>query len=216
MTTDAVKCWSCGKERAATDALCSHCGKIQPPPAFAAGEERVIDKFAVLGLPRLFDLHPTRVEETYKLLSRKLHPDRFARAVPLERRFSLEQTTLLNDAYRTLKEPVRRAEHLLELRGVRVGEGSKIEMGPEFLEQAMDDREKLLAAKEEGGDKAVLALAAGVRKKRDETMTHIAQALRALEAGEKPPELASVAQKLAQLRYYARYLDQVEGRPPEL
>jgi len=215
MTTDAVQCWSCEKERAATDALCPHCGKVQPPRAFAAGADRVIDKFAVLGLPRLFDLHLTRVEETFKSLSRKLHPDRFARALPNERRFSLEQTTLLNDAYRTLKEPVRRAEHLLELRGVRVGEGSKIEMGPEFLEQAMDDREKLLNAKAEGGDK-VEALAAGVRKKRDETMTNIAQALRALESGDKPPELGSLAQKLAQLRYYARYLDEVEGRPPEL
>ncbi|GAC1346342.1 MAG: Fe-S protein assembly co-chaperone HscB [Myxococcales bacterium] len=215
MTTDPVQCWSCEKARAATDALCPHCGKVQPPPAFAAGEERVIDKFAALGLPRLFDLHPTRLEETFKSLSRKLHPDRFARAPSKERRFSLEQTTLLNDAYRTLKEPVRRAEHLLELRGVRVGEDSKVEMPPEFLEQAMDDRERLLAAKADGGTPAVEALAAGVRKKRDETMTHIAQALRALEAGEKPPELGKIAQQLSQLRYYARYLDEVEGRPPE-
>jgi molecular chaperone HscB len=163
-------------------------------------------------------MHPAKLEEAFKSLSRKLHPDRFARSTPSERRFSLEQTTRLNDAYRTLKDPVKRAEHLLELRGVQFGEHNKIEMPPEFLEQALDDREKLLEAKTNGGPQAVEALAKVVRTTRDQTMTQVAQALRALEAAaaEARPDLHKVTELLARLRYYARYLDEVEGRTPEI
>ena len=114
MSEPTVTCWSCGAARAPADALCPSCGKVQAP---SPGTVR--DKFAVLGLPRSFDLDEGQVDERFRALSRKLHPDRFARASAKERRFSLEQTTLLNDAYRTLRDPARRAEHLLELRGVR-------------------------------------------------------------------------------------------------
>src|SRR5207237_9329058 len=133
-------CWSCGASRAPTDALCHGCGKVQPPPP----PQGVLDKFAVLGLPRAYELDERALEETFRALSRKLHPDRFVRATPRERRFSLEQTTILNDANRTLRDPVKRAEHLLALRGVKVaGEerGSSASMPEEFLEQAMEERE---------------------------------------------------------------------------
>ncbi|HXN83588.1 MAG TPA: Fe-S protein assembly co-chaperone HscB [Myxococcales bacterium] len=213
MTSQAIQCWSCGKEHAASDALCPHCGKVQAVPARKTLED-VADKFAALGFARSYDLHPGKVEEAFKSLSRKLHPDRFARASAQERRFSLEQTTLLNDAYRTLKDPVRRAEHLLELRGVKMGEGSKVELPPEFLERALEDREKLLEAKVGGGPQAVGVLAREVQGRRDATLTQIAQQLRALESGSQA-DLAPVTQLISQLRYYARYLDEVEGRPAE-
>src|SRR5205823_10770499 len=150
---------------------------VQPPPSLRC----TLDKFAVLGFPRAYDLDERALEESFRALSRKLHPDRFARATPRERRFSLEQTTILNDAYRTLRDPVKRAEHLLELRGVKVaGEerGAGASMPQEFLEQAMDDREKLLEAKTEGGPEAVDRLAQGVRGKRQQAMDEIAKVLR--------------------------------------
>src|SRR5690348_7830104 len=100
-------CWSCAKEVAAVDPFCSACGKVQPPPAGVQP-----DKFAVLGFAPSFDA-PQGLDDRYRALSRKLHPDRFARAGAQERRYSLEQTTRLNDAYKILKDPVRRAEHLL-------------------------------------------------------------------------------------------------------
>jgi molecular chaperone HscB len=191
---------------------------VQPPPPAGAPK----DKFRTLGLPRSYDLDEGALEERYRALSRKLHPDRFARAAPKERRFSLEQTTLLNDAYRTLKDPARRAEHLLELRGVRAlgaarvpGEAAAAPQLPqEFLEEALADREKLLEAKMEGGPPAVAALAAGVREKRDGAMAEIAGILR--EPQVPPALLARTAELLARLRYYARYLDEVEGRAPEM
>src|SRR4051812_50218813 len=108
----ARTCWSCGGEVAAAPPLAPACGKVQPPAP--AGTR--IDRFAVLGVRPSFD-EPESLDEKFRALSRKLHPDRFARATPQERRYSLEQTTLLNDAYKTLKDPVRRGGDLLPLRG---------------------------------------------------------------------------------------------------
>ncbi len=193
------KCWSCAGDRAASDPLCPACGKVQPPGAAP-------DKFALLGLKRVYDIDLAQVEERYRALSRKLHPDRFARAPPKERRFSLEQTTLLNDAWRTLRDPARRAEHLLELRGVKVA--TDVTMSPEFLEQTLEDREKLMDAKLSG--EPLDALAQGVREKRDAAMAEV----RTLLQGEVDP--ARAADLLAKMRYYARYLDEVEGREAEI
>jgi molecular chaperone HscB len=194
----ARKCWSCGQD-AARDPLCPACGKVQPPPP--AGKQP--DKFAVLGFAPSFD-EPSGLDEKFRALSRKLHPDRFARASGQERRYSLEQTTILNDAYKTLKDPVRRAEHLLALRGVK----GDPKMSPEFLEQTMEDREKLLEAKASG--EPLDALAAGVREKRDRTLREVRELL---ENGGDP---ARAAELLARMRYYARYLDEVEGRAAEI
>jgi len=200
-------CWSCGAARAPVEALCPSCSKVQPPPPGVAR-----DKFAVLGLPQRYDIEGATLDEQFRALSRKLHPDRFARASAKERRFSLEQTTLVNDAYRTLRDPARRAEHLLELRGVRPL--SDTAMPEEFLEEAMADREKLLEARMEGGNDGVEQLAAGIRQKRDAAMEEIGRVLRASEPG--PADLSRVSGLLARLRYYARYLDEAAGRAPEV
>ena len=207
MSEPTATCWSCGADRAPADALCPSCAKVQPP---AAGNTP--HNFAVLGLPRGFELEARQLDARFRILSRTLHPDRFARATARERRFSLEQTTLLNDAYRTLQDPARRAEHLLELRGVRPL--SDTAMPEEFLEEAMADREKLLEAKMEGGKDGVEQLSAGIRKKRDAALEEIASVLR--DASPQPAALSRVSELLARLRYYARYLDEAMGRAPEL
>ena len=196
---DTRKCWSCGHPHAAADPVCPSCGKVQPPPP--AGSQP--DRFAVLGLARSFD-EPADLDDRYRSLSRKLHPDRFARASAQERRYSLEQTTRLNEAYKTLKDPVRRAEHLLSLRGIK----GDPKMSPEFLEQTLEDRERLLEAKASG--EPLDALAGAVREKRDRTLREVRTLV------ENGGDLAKAAELLARMRYYARYLDEVEGRSAEL
>ena len=64
------------------------------------------------------------LEHEFHRLSRKLHPDRFARAGENEKQWSLADTALLNDAYRTLKDPLRRTEYLLKLQGAEIGEAA--------------------------------------------------------------------------------------------
>lgn len=84
--------------------------------------------FSFLGLPRKLNLDVADLEQRYRALSRQFHPDYFYNAPPAERRASLENTSYLNDAYRTLKNPVARIEYLLKLEGV--GDGSRGDPSP--------------------------------------------------------------------------------------
>ena len=97
--------------------FCSSCGKVQPPVP--------VDYFTFFGFPRKLNLDASALEKEFYALSRRLHPDLFAQANPEERAFSLEQSSMLNDAYRTLKDPIKRTEYLLRLEGVELEEQSK-------------------------------------------------------------------------------------------
>jgi molecular chaperone HscB len=109
-----VACWSCAVAHNESTLFCPHCSKIQPPPG--------ADYYSVFSLEPALDLDLGMLEHQFHKLSRKLHPDRFARASTNEKEWSLADTALLNDAYRTLKDPIRRTEYLLKLRGAEIGE----------------------------------------------------------------------------------------------
>jgi len=109
-----VACWSCSVSHVESTLFCPHCSKIQPPPGG--------DYFSAFGLKPQLNLDLAELEHEFHRLSRKLHPDRFARAEENERQWSLADTALINDAYRTLKDPIRRTEYLLKLQGATVGE----------------------------------------------------------------------------------------------
>ena len=110
-----ASCWSCGEMRAAH--FCSSCGKLQPPaPA---------DYFTFFGLPRKLNLDVEQLERSFYELSRRLHPDLYAQADQREQSWSLEKSSQLNNAYRTLKDPVQRTEYLLRLEGVQLEEQSR-------------------------------------------------------------------------------------------
>jgi molecular chaperone HscB len=110
-----ASCWSCGTMRAVH--FCGSCGKVQPP--------RPVDYFTFFALPRKLNVDTALLEREFYELSRKLHPDLSARADKREQEWSLEQSSLLNDAYRTLKDPIKRTEYLLRLEGVELDEQSK-------------------------------------------------------------------------------------------
>lgn len=109
-----VACWACSVAHNESTLFCPHCSKIQPPPGG--------DYFSVFDLVPLLDLDLGMLEHQFHKLSRKLHPDRFARCSEHEKDWSLADTALLNDAYRTLKDPIRRTEYLLKLHGAAIGE----------------------------------------------------------------------------------------------
>ncbi|HWG21022.1 MAG TPA: Fe-S protein assembly co-chaperone HscB [Terracidiphilus sp.] len=109
-----VACWSCSVAHNESTLFCPHCSKIQPP---AIG-----NYFSVFSLEPRLNLDLAALEQEFHRLSRRLHPDRFARASEEEKEWSLADTALLNDAYRTLKDPIRRTEYLLKLHGAEIGE----------------------------------------------------------------------------------------------
>src|SRR6202522_4462603 len=108
-------CWSCGTMRAVH--FCRSCGKVQPPTP--------VDYFTFFGFPRKLNLDTAALEKEFYALSRKLHPDVFGQADDQERAWSLEQSSRLNDAYRALKDPIKRTEYLLKLEGIELEEQSK-------------------------------------------------------------------------------------------
>ena len=112
---DTHSCWSCGSMRAAH--FCESCGKVQPPIP--------VDYFTFFGLAPKLAIDVPALEKDFYELSRRLHPDLNARGGNMEREWSLEQSSLLNDAYRTLRDPIKRSEYLLHLEGVVLEEQSK-------------------------------------------------------------------------------------------
>jgi molecular chaperone HscB len=113
-TSAPAACWACSAVLTQSALLCPNCGKVQP----ASGA----DYFQVFGLDRKLGLDTEALEREFHRLSRRLHPDRFARATPEEQQWSLANTALLNDAYRTLRDPLQRTEYLLQLEGLKIGE----------------------------------------------------------------------------------------------
>ncbi len=99
--------------------------------------------FELFGLAPTFALEAEALERSYRDIQSKVHPDRFAHAGDAERRASLQWTTRVNEAYRTLKDPLQRAKHLLELRGVDVAFETNTAMPADFLVQQMALRELL-------------------------------------------------------------------------
>lgn len=113
-TTTATVCWSCSAAIDDSALFCLACGKIQPANS--------INYYSVFGLVPVLNLDLGMLEHQFHKLSRKLHPDRFARAAAEEKEWSLAQSSLLNDAYRTLKDPIARTRYLLRLNGAEIGE----------------------------------------------------------------------------------------------
>jgi molecular chaperone HscB len=128
-----AKCWFCGQEVAEGQPFCSSCGKVQPP--------HQADYFAMFGLPPRLDLDVQALEKQFYRYSRKLHPDVHARASAQEQEWSLAQASLLNDAYRTLKNPLDRTKYLLRLEGVQFEEdrgANPSKVPADLLEEVFD------------------------------------------------------------------------------
>src|SRR6266851_7858436 len=104
-------CRNCGGGAPVDVHFCPQCSQV-----LALGRHG--DYFKFFGLPRKLRIEPADLEERFRALSRQFHPDYFYNATPAERRASLERSSYLNDAYRTLRSPIVRVEYLLKLEGL--------------------------------------------------------------------------------------------------
>jgi len=115
----------------------------------------ILNYFELLGLPESAELDRSALEQAYQSLQSRWHPDQFAGGTDVERARAMQQTSLLNDAYTSLREPVSRAAHLLRLRGLEPDQLQQNELEPGFLFEQMEWREELDACRR-GGDEAGL------------------------------------------------------------
>ncbi len=124
----AGQCWQCNQSTGG-QLFCPACNALQPPPQ---------DYYALLGLDRKLNLDAQDLQQRFYELSRTLHPDRFMRRPEREREYSLDASSILNDAYRTLKDPVKRAQYLLKQEGFDIGEQRSKDVPPELLEEVFE------------------------------------------------------------------------------
>ena len=192
-------CFRCGAELGAPPALCAACGAVQP---FRAD----LSLFAVAGLPETYELDVQALRTQVLALQKGLHPDRFANAEPAARRYSLEWSTRLNEALAILRDPLRRADYLLQRQGVdALGEQVKV-ADPELLMTQMIYRERLedlVAARDLSGMEAL-------RQEVDTAVTGVVQRLRGL-LGILPcaePEAAGAA--LRELQFLDKLFGEID------
>jgi molecular chaperone HscB len=155
-----------------------------------------MDYFEVFGLPRLLGIDTAALEKTFHELSRKYHPDYFTTASPAEKTQAVRMTALLNDAYRTLRHPVRRVEYLLSINELKP-DGSKVPQS--LLMEVFEINEQLEEVKAgRASIEEVDSLRAQIREKRERFDVELQQS--SLEWDELVRSGASEARIKAQLQ----------------
>lgn len=173
--------------------------------------EAASDHFARLGLPRRHALDRDALEHAYLQRAQQVHPDRFAGGSSAERRVAMEQSAALNEGYRILRDPVRRAEYLCRLGGIDLDRSDPVggapAMSQAFLVEMIERREAVAEARA-AGPAALDALRDGVEAELDDALDRAVEALaqeRTLDA----------ARALVERRYLQRLLDELDPRDDE-
>jgi molecular chaperone HscB len=172
----------------------------------------MVDPFDTLGIAPAFELDLGAVEKRYRELAKVLHPDRYLGASPAERRMALGKAVEVNEAWRLVRDPIRRAEALLRRHGVRIEEGKEPKPDPEFLMEMMEQREALSEARASGDPKAVERLGNAIYERQKDVTARIAAAFATASASNgRGAPLAPILSLLGELRYYRRFLDEVSA-----
>lgn len=177
-------------------------------PAGPAGA----DFYALLGLEERFALDLEELERRYLERSREVHPDRFVNAGASQRVSALQQSMQLNDAYKTLKKPVPRAEYLLRRHGVTIGANEQLD--PAFLMEVLELREELQEAKMAGQSDELRRLEQAMLARRDATLVRVSEQFAAFERSSdedgRRTILDEIKKEIILLRYIQRYLEELE------
>lgn len=154
--------------------------------------------FEILGLPLRFQVNLNALEEAYFKAQRATHPDRFIGKPEAERVAAIEKSQLVNDAYETLKNPLARAEHLLELQGIHaLSEDTKAP--PEVLMEMMELRERIADASDNG---------IGLNSVIDEIKTLAAANAKDLEAAFEAKDYDKALHETIRLQYLGKAMEE--------
>jgi molecular chaperone HscB len=164
-----------------------------------------MNPFALLGVESRFDLDLGALEKTHRELSRALHPDKFAQSNASERRAALEKAAAVNEAWRTLRDPIKRAEALFRLHGIAVGEDNEPKSTPTFLMEVLEMREELAEARAKRDLAKVTKLGESMKARLDAAQTKLADGF----AAKKEP--LTLLPLLGEMRFYKRFLDEVDA-----
>lgn len=151
------------------------------------------DHFQLFDLPPRFALDMAALDSAYRSVQGHVHPDRFAAGTAAEGRVAMHWATQANEAYRTLKSPLKRAAYLCERAGVRIDAESNTSMPSDFLLQQLQWREALDDAGASRDGAALLALDDDTTAERGRLLGEIG---RALDVDADPAHAASLVRQL--------------------
>lgn len=166
-----------------------------------------MDAFDVLALEPAFELDLNELEQRYRDLQKQLHPDKFAQASASEKRTSLARAVDVNQAYRALRDDLKRAEILLTRLEGQVGGTETTDPG--LLMEVMELREALAEAKGDRDVPAVKALHGDVKAREQDAIAALKQAFQVLHRGPEASARAEAHRALSKLRYYRRFQEEV-------
>jgi molecular chaperone HscB len=214
-----LECRTCGAGAPVDEHFCPNCSRI-----LALGRHG--DYFAFLGLPRRLTIAAPDLEQRFRDLSRKFHPDYYYNAPPAERLASLERSSYLNDAYRTLRNPVSRIEHLLAIEGLpstSFGQSGKVP--PALLEEVFalnEELDEIREARESGAEPSALSARLSqarqpIDRKREEHEKQLAELAARWDSQEQAPAqdrratLEALREQLLERNYINNLLATIDG-----
>ena len=161
------------------------------------------DFFSLFGLPRQQGLDTSQLEVLYRDIQSKVHPDKHAHLADSDKRLAMQWSTHVNEAYQTLKDPLKRARYLLQLAGQDVALETNTAMPAEFLMAQMELREHVVDAKEAGDADALDVLHRRLNK---EIRTEYIQLQNELDAG----DLERAGELVRQLMFQEKLIHEVD------
>ena len=138
--TSSKNCWSCNKEIAYNEFVCSVCGVLQKPFD--------INPFDIFSVHKKFEIDKKCLEDKYIELQRLLHPDKFINASQEEKNFSNIHTSLVNNAFNVLGDDISRIKALLEYFGYKISENESFQ-DVSVLEEIMELQNKSMSVESE-------------------------------------------------------------------
>ena len=195
-----ANCWKCGEEFKQWSMFCASCKTIQPSAN--------IDHFTRLDVNRSFEVGEKILEVAYFTKQRLLHPDIFIRRPDQEKKYSMGHAVDLNDAYETLKSPLKRAEYLLNLEGIIVNQDNSTSVKPSqaMLMESLEMREELESAENSDDIRKMLVRAI------DDRMATIDDIKNQFASG----SLDDAAQSTIKLRYMEKYIEEIKKKSMKL
>ncbi len=163
--------------------------------------------FALFGLPERFQQDRSAIDERWKQLQREAHPDRFAAQGAAAQRVAMQWSVRINEAYQRLKDPLKRAAYLCELRGAPINAENNTAMPADFLMEQMAWREAL---DEAGGERDLDAL----QQQLDGARRARLAAIEGLLDG--AADAPAAAQQVRALMFVERFARDVEARLDQL
>lgn len=166
------------------------------------------DYFEAFGLPRQLEIDTKDLEKKFYALSRKLHPDLFARKSAKEQADALEAAAVLNDAYRVLRDPIGRAFYVLKQEGLDIGEQGTKDVPPELLEEVF---ELNMALEDEGATDEVAAARIRFEGVRDEIDAAMREQFAAWDRTHERATLDSIRGQLNRRKYITNLIARTDA-----